>query len=64
MNNIKSSSILKIIFGNLSLKKELELIKYNKKLQNRLDISINDYKKFYEIEIEIVPADNKYGVFY
>ena len=64
LNNIKSSHILKIIFDNLNQKIALEIIQYNKKLQNRLNISINDYKKFYEIvEIEIVPADNKYGSF-
>ena len=34
----------------------MEIIKYNHKLQNKLQIGINNYIKFYnEIEIEIIP---------
>ena len=51
-NNIKSSFILKKIFNNLYKKKVFDLIKYNKKIQQRLNISINDFKNYNEL-IEI-----------
>ena len=40
-------------------KKKLEIVKYNKKVQNRLDLGVKDYKEYSEtyssIEIEIIP---------
>ena len=49
-------------------KKSLEIIKYNKNMKDRINISIKDYKKYSEliyssIEIEIKPVKNKYGKF-
>ena len=48
-------------------KKSLQIFQYNKKLQNRLNLDINDYKEYSEtftpIEIEIIPAKDKYGFF-
>ena len=65
--NIKSVYILKLIFNNLHIKKLLEIYRYNKYMQNKLKISIEDYKdysKIYsQIEIEIIPEKNKYGKF-
>ena len=62
---IKNDYILKKIFLNLKNKKFMEIIKYNKKLQKRLNININNYKEYSQlyssIEIELKPADNKYG---
>ena len=59
--NIKSNYILKSIFENLRTKKYLEIIHYNKALQKRLNIDIDDYKKeFYnddKIIIEIIPME-------
>ena len=67
LNNIKSKFIIKKIFNNFNTKKFLKLIKYNTKIQNRLDININDYIEFFEtktsIEIEIQPKKNIYGKF-
>ena len=58
-NNIKSSYIFKKIFNNLYKKKTLDLIKYNKKIQKRLNIDLNDFKNYNElIEIEIIPVKN------
>ena len=58
-NNIKSSYILKKIFNNLNKKKILDLIKYNKKIQKRLNIDLYDFKNYHElIEIEIIPVKN------
>ena len=43
----------------------MKIVKYNKKMKNKLDIDIknfNDFSdKFSSIKIEIIPAKNKYG---
>ena len=58
LKNIKSKYILMKIFDNLKEKRLLKLINYNKNLQNKLDIGINNYKKYHEeIEIEIIPNE-------
>ena len=59
--SIKSNYILMKIFANLAEKKELLIVKYNKKIQNRLNLNIKDYIRY--IEIEIIPCDEKYGEF-
>ena len=61
--SIKCKYILKQIFNNLSQRNLLKMIKYSKAIQNELNISINDYKKFSQIEIELIPAENQYGEF-
>ena len=67
IDNLKSKYILQKIFDNLPKKKSFEIIKYNKKIQKRVNIDINDYKvfreKYSEIIIEIIPGNNKYGKF-
>ena len=44
--NIKSYYILKRIFNLLEKHKLLSVMKKNKKLQKRLNLNINDYKKY------------------
>ena len=48
-------------------RKSLEIIKYNKIIQKRINIDINNYKecseKYSSIEIEIIPMKNRYGEF-
>ena len=66
--DIKSKYIIKkILIDYLHIAKSLDIIKYNKKMQKRIDINIDDYKKCSEIyspvEIEIIPAKNKYDKF-
>ena len=64
LENIKSRYILSKIYDNMTKKKKLEIVKYNKKIQNRINLSVKDYKEYYEeIEIEIIPAKGKYGRF-
>ena len=60
---VKNKYILRQIFIYLQKKNVLELIKYNKKIQKRLDININDYKNYSKIEIEIIPFINETGKF-
>ena len=67
IRNIKSIYILKIIFDKIKKTKLFNIIRYNKSIQNKLRISINDYKEYFEkftpIEIEVIPLKNKYGKF-
>ncbi len=53
IENIKSKYIYKRVFGNLPKKKLLQIMKYNKKAQNSLNINEKDFKEFTDIEIEI-----------
>ena len=57
---IKSKYILQKIFLNLQKRNTLEIIRYNKKIKHKLNITINDYKK---IEIEIISVKNSSGKF-
>ena len=65
LENIKSRYILSKIYINMTKKKKLEIVKYNKKMQNRINLSVKDYKEYSEtftsIEIEIIPTKGKYG---
>ena len=64
---IKSDYFLQKLYDNMTKKKKLEIVKYNKKVQNRLDLGVKDYKEYSEtftpIEIEIIPAKNRYDKF-
>ena len=50
IDNIGSNYILSYIYDLMTKKKKLEIVKYNKKLQNKLNLSIKDYKEFSHIE--------------
>ena len=67
IDNIKSRYILSKIYDNIPKKKKLEIVRCNKKIQNRLNLDINDHKEYSEtftpIEIEIIPVKGKYGEF-
>ena len=62
-NNLKNDYFLQKLFNNLLKKKSLGIIKYNKNIKQRLNISIKDYKEYSEIyssiEIEIKTVNNK-----
>ena len=55
--NLKCDYFLQKLLNNLLKKKSLYIIKYNKNIQKRINISIKDYKEYSEkyssIEIEI-----------
>ena len=63
IENLKSRYILSKIYNNMTIKKKLIIVKYNKRIQNRLNLSLNDYKEYREIEIEIIPNKGGYGKF-
>ena len=50
ISEIKSIYILKRIFSSISKIKKLDIIFYNKKIQSKLDINIEDYKPLTNIE--------------
>ena len=56
-NKIKSKYIIKIIVSYVSSKKYLGIVKYNKKIQSKLELSSKDYKEYNQIEIEIIPIN-------
>ena len=63
--NLKSFFIFKKIIEYMKKNKSLEIIRYNKKLQKRLNLNINDYKEYYQpIKIELKIVDEKYGKFF
>ena len=65
--NIKSDFLLKKIFNILKKNKFLDIIKYNKKLQKRFNLCINDYKDYFQlyslIEIELKISRYNHGNF-
>ncbi len=64
LRNIKSKLVLQKILNNLEKKKLYEIIKYNKNIQNKINININNYKEYSDlIEIEIKSVNNEYGKF-
>ena len=67
LSNLKNDYFLIKLFDILLKKKSLDIIKYNKNIKDRINISINNYKEYSEIysaiELEIKPINNKYGKF-
>ena len=61
--NIKSNYILMRIFYNLKRNILLKLIKYNRKIQKRLNKDKDDYKNYSQIEIEIICKNNSIKIF-
>ena len=59
LENIKSKYILEKILDILQKSKYLNIIKYNKNIQQKLDINIKNYQEYSQIyspiEIEIIP---------
>ena len=67
LKKLKGNYFLQKVFNNLMRKKLLDIIKYNKNIKKRINITIKDYKEYADlyssIEIEIKPVDNKYYKF-
>ena len=53
---IKSRFILKKLFENIEKKKTLQITQFNKTLQDKLNIFLDDYKNISKIIIEIFPT--------
>ena len=48
IQNIKSRYILSKIYNNMTIKKKLEIVKYNKKIQNQINLGAKNYKEYSE----------------
>ena len=46
LNKIRSIKILNTIFGALKKRIELKLLKYNKKIKNKLNITKEEFEQF------------------
>ena len=55
--NIKSNYVLQQICSQIQEKRLFKIVKYNKNIQNRLNIDKNDYKTYKSIFIEIIPIN-------
>ena len=66
-DSINSRYILSKIYDIMTQKKKLEIVRWNKNIQNQLNLDIKDYKEysqaFSSIKIEIIPRKDKYGKF-
>ena len=54
LNNIKSLKVLKIVMELIEKGIELNLFKYNKKMQDKLNIQKKDFKEFTEKQYELL----------
>ena len=63
IENIKNKYILSKIYDNIPKKKKLAIVRFNKRMQIKLNLNAEDYKEYCEIEIEIIPTKGKYGKF-
>ena len=67
LRKLKSDYFILKFFEYMTERKSLETIRYNKSIQNRINININHYKLYYEtktsIELDIIPMKGKYGKF-
>jgi len=59
-NDVRSKVILKKIFHNLDKRIYCQIIRYNKNLQKKINIKLEDYHQLYKIyskiELEIIPT--------
>ena len=66
-DDLKSDYFLQKVCDNITKKKTLEIMNYNKKLQRRVKLTFNDYKEFSQlyssIIIELNLIENKYDKF-
>ena len=67
LRNLKSDYFIQKFFEYMIERKSLEIIRYNKSIQKRINININHYKAYSEeyssIELDIIPLKGKYGKF-
>ena len=65
LDKLKTDYFLERIFNIMCKKKSLGIMKYNKKLQKKMKINVNDYKaysqKYSSIEIELKVVEKKYN---
>ena len=56
LKKIKKEEVLQLIFGYIKYNKTLNIIRYNKNIQKKMNKDIKDYKnEYFKIVIEIIP---------
>ena len=60
---IRSKFILKRLLENLPTNVLLEVLRYNKRIKKIINKDIDDYKKYLQIIIHIIPIENEFGNF-
>ena len=67
LRKLKSDYFILKFFEYMTERKSLETIRYNKSIQNRINININHYKvyseKYSSIELDIISMKGKYDKF-
>ena len=63
LQGIKSKYILKKILGNIKIFKSLEIIRYNKVIQEKLSLGLNNYKDYFELYTPIIYQKKKKIIF-
>jgi len=67
LRNLKGDYFIQKFFGYMTERKSLEIIRYNKSIQKRINININHYKAYSEtktsIELDIIPMKGNDGGF-
>jgi len=67
LRNLKSDYFIQKFFEYISERKTIEIIRWNKSIQKRINININHYKayseKYSSIELDIIPIKGKDGTF-
>ena len=59
LHKIRNRNFLRILFFKLFTEtKYLNILKYNKGLQTKLNLSLENYKKYNQIKIEVIPIVN------
>ena len=64
LHKIRSRYVLKEIFDLLDTFPRLALVRYNLRLQNKIELTLKDYQDYGQIEIELIPKQLnqlKYG---
>ena len=67
LRNLKSDYFIQKFFEYIPERISLEIIRYNKNIQKRINININHYKayseKYSSIELDILPTNGECGKF-
>jgi len=67
LRNLKSDYFIQKFFGYIPERKSMETIRYNKSIQKRIGININQYKvyseKYSSIELDIIPMKGEFSEF-
>ena len=64
MENIKSKYILKFFLSHINEKKKLNLVKYNKNMQTKININLLYYKNLSGNYTTIYDNNNKIGIIF